>query len=139
MNDNLFYLMVAGSRDFQNYAILEKLLDYIVAQIPRPIVIVQGEARGADSLAKRYAQSHSISSLEFPADWKSHGKRAGYLRNKEMVDFIKQFPHRGIVCFWDDSSRGTYQNFGLAEEARIDLIIVHYLTNNIELRKEGRI
>ena len=139
MNDNMFYLMVAGSRDFQNYTILEKMLDYVIFQISRPVVIIQGGARGADSLAKKYAQIHSISSLEFPADWKSYGKRAGYLRNKEMVDFIKQFSYRGMICFWDDFSRGTYQNFELAEEARIDLIIVHYLTNNIELRKEGRI
>lgn len=43
--------------------------------------------RGADSLAKRYAQEYGYQYHEFPADWHTYGKSAGYVRNREIHNF----------------------------------------------------
>lgn len=48
--------------------------------------IIQGGARGADEGAKDWAKSENIQCLEFRADWKHHGKAAGPIRNRKMID-----------------------------------------------------
>lgn len=136
---SIYHLMVAGSRDFSQYSIMEKFLDHIFSFIEIDKEIVEGGARGADTYARRYAENKGMPYHEFPAQWSNLGKRAGYVRNREMVSYIAKFDHRCIVCFWDGQSRGTAQNFDLAEEFSVDLIIVYYRTGNIEIRKRGKI
>jgi hypothetical protein len=60
-------------------------------------VLLCGMARGADSLAYHYAGSHGVPVEKFPADWKRYGKRAGMLRNMQMLtegkpDLVIAFP-----------------------------------------------
>ena len=90
-----FYLLVAGSRNFDNYDLLEETIDYSLRYRTEPICIVSGGARGADTLAKQYAINRGFSYMEFPADWNKYGKSAGYIRNEEMHKFIAQFENRG--------------------------------------------
>lgn len=60
MNDT-FYLLIAGSRDFNNYDLLKKKCDYLLSnQNEKEIHIVSGGARGADTLAARYARMRRI-------------------------------------------------------------------------------
>jgi len=61
------------------------------------ITIIQGGARGADHGAKLFADQHTYHMMEFPADWKKHGKAAGPIRNRQMIvegnpDLIIAFP-----------------------------------------------
>ena len=82
---NEFYLLVAGSRSFNNYSLLKEKLDYLLKnQISKEIHIVSGGAKGTDTLAERYAREKGYQLHIFPADWNSFGKSAGYLRNKQM-------------------------------------------------------
>lgn len=115
-----FHLLVAGSRNYQNYTEMCQVLDFLlknqVAQ-GNKIVIVSGGARGADSLAERYADERGYEKHIMPADWNLHGNKAGYIRNTEMHIFISDpsVKRRGCVCFWDMQSKGTRHNFKLAE------------------------
>lgn len=59
-------------------------------------VLIHGAARGADTLASDFAKAHGIKVEGFPADWGKHGKRAGWLRNKQMLD--EALPHL-VVAF----------------------------------------
>lgn len=71
-----FYLLIAGSRGYNNYDEMKEKTDYILShKIAQGycIHIVSGGARGADSLAKRYAQEHGYQYHEFPADWHTYG------------------------------------------------------------------
>jgi hypothetical protein len=52
----------------------------------RPLTIIQGGARGADTLAKVAAIYDGHEHYEFPADWATYGKKAGHLRNQQMLD-----------------------------------------------------
>ena len=103
--ENYFYLLIAGSRDFTDYNLLEQLTDQALQNITEQICIVSGGARGADALAKQYAVNKQYKYLEFPANWDIFGKSAGYIRNEEMHKFIAQFKNRGALYFWDESLR----------------------------------
>lgn len=125
---NEFYLLVAGSRSFNNYSLLKEKLDYLLKnQISKEIHIVSGGAKGTDTLAERYAREKGYQLHIFPADWNSFGKSAGYLRNKQMHEFISKFPERGCVCFWDGASRGTQHNFELCKTYGTPLRKIIYL------------
>ena len=52
-----FYLLVAGTRTFEDYNFLKEKLDHLLTnQKDRTINIVSGGARGADALAEKYAK-----------------------------------------------------------------------------------
>jgi len=114
-NSSYFICLVAGSRSFNDYELLSQTLDNLLSNQPK-VAIVSGGARGADSLAERYAKEHNLPLKVFPADWNRFGKSAGYKRNRQMHEFIAQFKNRGCVCFWDGQSRGTAHNFELCKE-----------------------
>lgn len=44
------------------------------------------------------------------------GNGAGYVRNREMHSYISTHADRGVIAFWDGSSKGTAQSFALARE-----------------------
>lgn len=56
-------VIIAGSRSFCDYARLKSVL----ATIPAITEVVCGEARGADSLGRRWAEENNISVKSFPA------------------------------------------------------------------------
>ena len=77
MND--FRVIIAGGRDFNDYALLKAKCDTILAEkaATRRIVIVSGAARGADSLGERYAREHGYALDSHPADWnRTYQKRS---------------------------------------------------------------
>lgn len=93
-------LIVCGGREFSDGAFVYRILDYIHST--RVIAeIIQGGAKGADALAKAWAHARGIPCTEVPADWDRHGKRAGPLRNRQMLELRPD----GVVAF--DGGRGT--------------------------------
>jgi hypothetical protein len=55
-----------------------------------------------------------------PALWDKYGKRAGYLRNQDIVDDAD-----AMVAFLAPHSRGTKNSVGLANKKGIPVHIVH--------------
>lgn len=117
---NTFYLLVAGSRGYEDYKEMCNVLDFLlknqIAQ-EKHIIIVSGGARGANTLAERYADEHGYGKNIIPAQWDKYGRGAGYRRNEEMHLHIASPSgrNRGCVCFWDMKSKGTQHNFRLSE------------------------
>jgi hypothetical protein len=50
------------------------------------ITIIHGAARGADTLAGLFAKMFGTKVEAYPADWDTHGKAAGPIRNQQMLD-----------------------------------------------------
>lgn len=74
--------LICGGRDFDNYGFLCEAM----ARLPFvPSIVIEGGARGADSLAKRWAIEHHIHFAEVPALWDNFGKGAGGRRNSAML------------------------------------------------------
>lgn len=121
MNE-VFRVIIAGGRDFSDYEMLLAQMDKLLVRYkPQEIQIVCGEARGADTLGKRYAQERGIQVTSFPADWERYGKRAGYLRNAEMAENAD-----ALVAFWDGKSRGTANMIELARQRGLQIRIIRY-------------
>lgn len=118
-------ILVVGSRNFSNYALLKQTLNKII-NINDDNEIISGGARGADALAKQYAIENSIKFKEFPADWNQHGKSAGYIRNNQMHEYIANFENRICIAFWDGLSKGTQHSFQLAEKYKNPIKIIKY-------------
>lgn len=114
-------IIVAGGRDFSDWDLLEQELDYLYGLFNSPLDVVCGEARGADSLGKKWALENSLTVHSFPADWDKHGKSAGYVRNAEMADFAGS-----LVAFWDGKSRGTKMMIDLALKKGLLVKVVRY-------------
>lgn len=127
--DKMKHVLVVGSRTFNDYEQLAKVLDK-VAEGYKKITIVSGGARGADALAKKYAKNKGFEYKEFPADWDKYGKSAGYRRNEEMQKFIAQFDDRKVVAFWDGVSKGTQHSIDLAKKYNNELDVIKFGTEN---------
>lgn len=115
-----FSVIIAGGRTFSDYTLLEKKCDAFFAN-KQPTSIVCGGAKGADMLGKRYADEHDIAVEMYPADWGKNGKRAGYIRNWEMLQTAD-----ALVAFWDGESKGTKHMIEIAKEAGIPVRVVRY-------------
>lgn len=117
-----YRVLVTGSRHFTDYrAVADELVKVearrIVSGDVHRITVVHGAARGADALAARAAEAFGMDTEPHLADWKQHGKRAGFIRNAEMVaagaDECIAFYKLGAL------NRGTEHCVGLAERAGI--------------------
>lgn len=120
----MFYLLIVGSRSFDDFDLLVRKCDALLVNHSE-VCVVSGGARGADALAEKYASLRGFDLRVFPADW-SLGRSAGFIRNQEMHRFISQFPHRGVVAFWDGVSRGTSHSFDLARQFNNPLRVVRF-------------
>lgn len=78
-------LLVCGGRDFSDTARAYRVLDKL-HRTHGVEVVIEGHARGADRIAGYWARRNGIDNLKFPADWDTHGKAAGAIRNQQMLD-----------------------------------------------------
>lgn len=78
-------VLVCGGRDFRDF---NKLYDtlYKINEMCPIDVIIEGDARGADRMAGCWAKENMVALKVFKADWSRHGKAAGFIRNKQMLD-----------------------------------------------------
>lgn len=79
-------LLVTGSRDWIDRDLIWGALWDGLQEMAADTVLVHGDARGADRLAAETWSTWGMPVEAHPADWAQHGKRAGYVRNAEMVD-----------------------------------------------------
>jgi len=50
------------------------------------LVLIHGDAKGADRMAASIAPQFNARVIAVPADWDAHGKAAGPIRNQKMID-----------------------------------------------------
>lgn len=93
-------VVIAGSRDFDNYPLLCREVDNILKDV-KDIEIVSGTARGADYYGECYAQERGYPLVKFPAMWTLYGRSAGYRRNEQMALYADC-----VIVFWDGKSKG---------------------------------
>lgn len=116
MPPKAFRILVCGGRDWSNRTLTDGVLDGFRQQYHekgKPIVIVEGGAQGADTLAKEYAIKHDIPFEEYRAEWNKYGRAAGPKRNTDMlnsgIDVVVAFP----------GGRGTHDTIRKAEKIGI--------------------
>jgi YspA, cpYpsA-related SLOG family len=122
-------ILVCGGRDYADARALNEALDALHRE-KTMTRLIHGGARGADSLAAFWAITRGIPVLLFPADWRNHGKSAGFLRNARMLregrpDLVAAFP----------GGKGTAHMVKLAREAGVPVLEI---TGQPADRKGGR-
>lgn len=128
--ENTFFCMVVGTRTYNNYQTFCTILDKALSsKTHQKIIIISGGAKGADSLAEKYAKEKGYHMIVFEAEWERLGNKAGPIRNEQMHKFVSTFPNRGVIAFWDGKSRGTASNFNLAKQYQNQIRIYNYTEN----------
>lgn len=78
-------VLVCGGRNYRNRARVSAVLS-AVHRKHGISAIIQGAAAGADEYAVYWAFDNDVRCCSFPADWETHGKKAGVLRNLRMLE-----------------------------------------------------
>ncbi len=92
-------VIIAGSRHITDYDFVSNIIDespFLITEI------VSGEAKGVDSVGKRYGYLHRIPIKAVPAYWKRYGLEAGPIRNCKMAQYADALIAIPCVC-----SKGT--------------------------------
>lgn len=85
-------VIVTGGRDYADKDKVDLVLGMLY-----PGMLIQGGANGADALARDWASRFlADGSVTVKADWSKHGKAAGPIRNREMLD---AYPRAIVVAF----------------------------------------
>ena len=118
----MFRVIIAGSRDFDDYELLKETMDRLLINRTDEIVILSGKARGADTLGERYARERGYFIEEHPADWIRHDRAAGPIRNEQMAQRAD-----ALVAFWDGQSPGTKSMIDLARKYKLKVRVIKYM------------
>lgn len=108
-------VIIAGGRDITDYSLVESA---VAESGFTPTLVISGCAPGADTLGEEWASKHNVSIQKFPADWNTHGKAAGPIRNRQMVAAAD-----ALIALHDGESRGTADCIKAATKAGIKVFV----------------
>jgi len=111
-------VIVCGGRDYRNQKRVFDVLDALRKRHVCRLVIVHGAAKGADFFAGSWARTarlggELVEEEPHPADWSKHGKAAGMLRNREMLEAGAEL----VIAF--PGGTGTRGMVSIAEKAGV--------------------
>lgn len=120
---DVFRLVIAGSRSFQNYPALAAAVDQYLQKLApkKPVVIVSGTARGADRLGEQYARQKGYQLEEYPANWHYFGRAAAIKRNAQMAEIAN-----AAIVFWDGQSAGAQNMIESAQAQGIPCEVIRF-------------
>ena len=88
-------VLVTGGRNYKDYAELTRVLNHF-HNLYEFIVVIHGNAKGADELTEMWAKSNGIHTCKVDALWHYHELGAGFIRNTVMLelnpDYVIAFP-----------------------------------------------
>lgn len=126
----MFRVIIAGSRTIDSQMFIFDKLDTLLSQKiqeKEQIQIVSGTARGVDRIGEQYAAARGFLCKQYPADWNTHGKKAGYLRNCQMAENAD-----ALVAFWDGNSPGTRHMIETAKAHGLAVRVIRIKTEKKE-------
>lgn len=109
-------ILITGSRDWTDRTTIYRALRSAPFDIADNILVSGACPTGADRIAEEFASLLGWTIERHPAEWQHYGKRAGFLRNKAMVDAGADI----CLAFIKGESRGASMTARLAEEAGIE-------------------
>lgn len=111
-------IAIVGSRSWKTPGVIHATIDRLRGKYPE-LTIISGGARGVDRIAAAYAREQGVNIVEYHADWRRHGRKAGPIRNRHIVAAADE-----VIAFWDGVSPGTRITLKLAKLKGIPVEIV---------------
>lgn len=111
-------ILITGSRDWDLFNPIANTLYAVWSGYgqPKDAILVSGACpKGADRIAEIVWEHAGLPVERHPADWNQHGKRAGFVRNAEMVATNPDI----CLAFIRNGSKGASMTANLAEKAGI--------------------
>lgn len=103
-----YSLIIAGSRSITDYDILIDAMSAFLIDPDHVSEVISGkEPNGVDRLGEQMAEAFGIPVVPFPADWKTHGRAAGPIRNAQMAKYAAEHGGRLLAIRGRGESRGT--------------------------------
>ena len=78
-------VIVTGDRNWACRELAEMIVSRLLARFGPGLIIVHGDAAGVDAAFAAACDELGVEQERHPADWDRLGKRAGPIRNAEMV------------------------------------------------------
>lgn len=110
-------IIVCGGRDYIDQLRMFSILDDHHRK-QSITLLVQGGALGADTLAKVWADCRCVPCETVGADWKTHGRAAGPMRNAKMLTYMPDL----VIAF--PGGRGTANMVKQSRDAGVTVIEV---------------
>ena len=107
--------IVCGSRDWNDRTKVEVMMKRLEYEGYK--TIIEGEARGADTMARQEALKLGMHVMAMPAKWNVYSKKAGIVRNQEM---LKKKPD--LVLAFDMGTPGTAHMIAIAKMAGVQVV-----------------
>ena len=116
-----FKVLVCGSRNWGDSNLIYRRLNEL-REKHGALIVIHGSASGADTAADCWGRDFAAEVRRFPAEWKKHGRRAGPIRNSEMVAELPDL----VLAFTHDMarSRGTADTVRKARLRRIAVEVI---------------
>lgn len=115
-------VLICGDRNWENFQLIIDTLSKI--QQERGVeVVIEGEAKGADTCGKVAAERLGIPVEPHPALWRKYGLKAGPIRNREM---LKDGRPTLVLAFHNyiENSKGTKDMVNTARAAGVPVHII---------------
>lgn len=115
-------VLICGDRNWDNREKVRARLERLLDEVEGFITVIEGEARGADTIAKEEAEKLGIRVKPMPALWSIYGRGAGPIRNQAMLD---QDPEL-VIAFHENllESRGTADMIRRARAAGVEVEVI---------------
>lgn len=129
-------IAIVGSRNFEDYELLYDTLKEFCFNVDYEgdsngewsevlyhkfdnITIVSGGAKGADTLAEKFADMFCFKKEIHYPKWDLYGKQAGFVRNKKIVEACDV-----LFAFQINKSKGTQHSIDLAKKAGKEVYVI---------------
>lgn len=120
-------LLITGSRDWRQVEVLSTALRLAAVQMAgeggaesAPVLVSGACPSGADAQAELVWNSWGLEVERHPARWDLYGRRAGFVRNEEMVDSLDK-ERDLVIAFIRNGSNGATgtMNYALGKGYRV--------------------
>lgn len=108
-------ILVTGSRTWQDVDTIRNVLGGYLRDYPGSVVVSGACPNGADAIAEFIAEEHGAEVERHPAEWDLYGKRAGFVRNGQMVNLGADL----CLAFIKNNSKGATMTADMAEQEGI--------------------
>jgi hypothetical protein len=111
-------VLICGGRWWTNQDMIGRIIDHV-----KPDVVIEGEAPGADTMARLEAEKRGIEVEQYPAMWNRYGRAAGPVRNAQM---LKEGKPDLVIAFHNDlsKSKGTKNMVAQTQKAGIQVKVL---------------